>query len=904
MGLWQNVTQDAENVVNNPAVETVFPVAALANKGSVDFLNKISGGVNSVPGLFNNVGNAVNGMTPHMDFQAQNPGILNQQDFKAALANANRQNTLATGAQNSFASALMGNYGQTYGQQQGLINQLQQEAQGRGPGTALAQNLQNQALQANIANAAGQIASTKGINPAIAARMAAQNAANLTQQSAGQTSALGLQNQLNAQGQLGGLLGQQAALSAGGAQNLLGNVGAQNVALSGQVQGANTAQNQLASQQNLAAQQLNQQTAIENMKAKSGVTGGLLNAGGGILAGAVGSGGLLSGLFGGGGAGADAAEAVDATEAAAWQGGYFDDGGKVPGKARAAGDHPKNDTVKAKLSPGEIVIPRSAAGNREAAIKFLEKTMKGKPGWDKKMASGGQVQSSQPDPFDTYSNPTNSSGLINQATGGNYAEGGEVEEDDTPDTEPGQAEQIAASQSGNVLSNLFKPLISAGSSMTGAPQGQAPAPQQDDSEEVQTEAPSLTQATAQKGPITMVSTPAGPDQAQPGPMDSPYLQQLQGDYGQYAEGVKNEAAAQEKQAKAISDVYKTSQDNMAKFNQDFATKYNDLDQENKMLTQKVMSGQLDPNRVWKNTSTGGKIAAGIGMLLSGIGSGLTGQRNMAMDVINNTIDKDIEAQRYDLGKTNTLLSMNLQKYGRLDHAYEITKNQELSMVQAKIAQIAATSQSPIAAAKAQQALAQLDMQKTQSLQNLAFQMKKYQALSGQDVYPASATWIAPENAVPLPGNQTIRFAPNAADAKVARDSLQAYAPVQDWVQRMNKAIGEGPTGVYTTANQKSNDLYNEGIRVLNSYGQATRNEDIIKATIDRIPKPGRLRGDEAAAQMQDIQRSIDAPLNAAYARALPGYNPGFYNVETNAPQQKPAGKQRAGGAAPMLTGGK
>ncbi len=45
-----------------------------------------------------------------------------------------------------------------------------------------------------------------------------------------------------------------------------------------------------------------------------------------------------------------------------WNGGQaqsMKQGGKVPGKAPMKGDHPENDTVKAKLSPGEVVIPKS-----------------------------------------------------------------------------------------------------------------------------------------------------------------------------------------------------------------------------------------------------------------------------------------------------------------------------------------------------------------------------------------------------------------------------------------------------------------------------------------------------------------------------------------------------------------
>ena len=50
-------------------------------------------------------------------------------------------------------------------------------------------------------------------------------------------------------------------------------------------------------------------------------------------------------------------------------------GGHVPGKAKVEGDSLKNDTVPAMLSPGEIVIPRTAAQSFDKAVKFLEKEM-------------------------------------------------------------------------------------------------------------------------------------------------------------------------------------------------------------------------------------------------------------------------------------------------------------------------------------------------------------------------------------------------------------------------------------------------------------------------------------------------------------------------------------------------
>lgn len=48
-------------------------------------------------------------------------------------------------------------------------------------------------------------------------------------------------------------------------------------------------------------------------------------------------------------------------------------GGHVPGRATVPGDSQQNDTVDAKLSPGEIVIPRSKANNPDAAREFVKK---------------------------------------------------------------------------------------------------------------------------------------------------------------------------------------------------------------------------------------------------------------------------------------------------------------------------------------------------------------------------------------------------------------------------------------------------------------------------------------------------------------------------------------------------
>jgi hypothetical protein len=81
-----------------------------------------------------------------------------------------------------------------------------------------------------------------------------------------------------------------------------------------------------------------------------GLSGGGGGGGGGGSAGG-GAGGMMSGI----------------TSMFAYDGGQvpnYKQGGQVPGQANVPGDSPQNDTVHARLSPGEIVVPRSLAESK------------------------------------------------------------------------------------------------------------------------------------------------------------------------------------------------------------------------------------------------------------------------------------------------------------------------------------------------------------------------------------------------------------------------------------------------------------------------------------------------------------------------------------------------------------
>lgn len=144
---------------------------------------------------------------------------------------------------------------QNQAQQQQLANALTAQSNGAGPNPA--QNMLNQSTNQNIAQSTGMLASQKGINPALAARLATENAGNLNQQAAGQAATMDAQQRLGAQSQLGSLYGQQAN------QNL------QNISTSGQ----------LANQSSLGAQGISAGVSAQNAAATQNTSSGLLKGG-------------------------------------------------------------------------------------------------------------------------------------------------------------------------------------------------------------------------------------------------------------------------------------------------------------------------------------------------------------------------------------------------------------------------------------------------------------------------------------------------------------------------------------------------------------------------------------------------------------------------------------------------
>ena len=326
--------------------------------------------------------------------QVQNPY---EEQLKAALGQSmapdftRAQQT--AGGQASFAEALRGLYGTGASGLSGLIGTLQRQQAGDfGPGGSLAQKILEQGLGQNIAGVRSQLASQRGLSPALAARYAAQQTAQLGGQTAQQAGILGLQQQLGAQQLLGQLTGQAATLGSKGA-DVLGQMRGQDIAQATATSDAALKRLGILASSDTGIRQLQAQTGMSENEIRMKIKAANQAAAAGDRQMAA---SILGGVLGGASQGA---------AAVATKGLMAYDGGRIKGEAPVAGDHPKNDIVPANLSPGEIVIPRSAAGSKKAAKSFIDSL----DDWDEE--------------------PSYSKVLKARSQKKNYAEGGVVEPD-------------------------------------------------------------------------------------------------------------------------------------------------------------------------------------------------------------------------------------------------------------------------------------------------------------------------------------------------------------------------------------------------------------------------------------------------------------------------------------------
>lgn len=198
-----------------------------------------------------------------------------------------------------------------------------------------------------------------------------------------------------------------------------------------------------------------------------------------------------------------------------------------------------------------------------------------------------------------------------------------------------------------------------------------------------------------------------------------YYQGMQAGIGEQKAGISGEAAAQTQLGQQTAQALNEQVQQQQEARRDYQTHFNDLNQERQNFLQDIKNQHINPDHYLNSMGTGQKVATGIGLILGGLGSGLTHTPNMAAQFLQNQIDNDVNAQRAELGKKENLLSANMRQFGNLRDAMDMTRIMQNDIVSNQLRAAAATAQGPLAQSRALQAAGQLDMQTAPIMSQIA-----------------------------------------------------------------------------------------------------------------------------------------------------------------------------------------
>lgn len=297
---------------------------------------------------------------------------------------------------------------------------------------------------------------------------------------------------------------------------------------------------------------------------------------------------------------------------------------------------PQADTVKA--TPNELSLPQ------------MYDALRRNPQLMAAMAKHGQVSASE---------DSDSSNSQNQSTQdqSQESEGQGYEEAQVPGVSPAEEAEMATEMaSSGKIPGASNPAQPANPTMTPSPQSEQEA------------------SEIAGGPNAPIK-PTGPN--------------ILDTYPQASQGVAQIANAKSVEAKAQEKAYNAAANQMLQANKDVQTNYQNAVAQQQDFIKDYKNGHINPDHYLQSMSTGQSIGTAIGLMISGMGSGLAHQTNMAYDFLNKQIDRDIAAQQVNLTKKQNLLAANTHYMGDLRAGIEMTRANLYGVLQNQVQAAAA-----------------------------------------------------------------------------------------------------------------------------------------------------------------------------------------------------------------------
>lgn len=139
------------------------------------------------------------------------------------------------------------------------------------------------------------------------------------------------------------------------------------------------------------------------------------------------------------------------------------------------------------------------------------------------------------------------------------------------------------------------------------------------------------------------------------------------------------------------------------------------------LQEDIANSHVDPERYVNNMSTGGKITSAIGLILGGMGAGLTNGPNLAFQYLQKQIDNDIDSQKGEIGKKQNLLSQSIQEEGSFRAGYDQARVNTNDILASRLRQEAAKAQNPMAQGTLLELAGKFEAKSAELVQKMAMQ---------------------------------------------------------------------------------------------------------------------------------------------------------------------------------------
>ncbi len=300
--------------------------------------------------------------------------------------------------------------------------------------------------------------------------------------------------------------------------------------------------------------------------------------------------------------------------------------------------------------------------------------------------------------------------------------------------------------------------------------------------------------TSQLAMMPLPQAPQGPQNpviAQSAPQ-APVPQQAnvveQGMNSQLA-GISNQAKAEGKLGNQEAALAEQNTKRLQELDSQHAQTQQRLTNEIDNVINEVRTQKIDPKHFWNSRSDLGKASTAIGLILGGIGAGIGGGPNMALEFLNKQIDNDIEGQKMEMGRRMNALSGLQHQFGNLTDATNMAKAMQAGVYASQLMEAASKSKDPMAMARAQQASGQILAQYGPLVQQTALRQTVLNGMQSGHVQPAEAVKaIVPEKDQHLAYEEVKQAENQAQGLQSLKATMDKVAKLQTGTNRVFNPI--------------------------------------------------------------------------------------------------------------------